>query len=262
MEMEGRNDNNKENKGQKVEETESSGAESFSVEEKHKIELMRALLLKRDPSFQVEVVDDYQMRRFLGARDLDVEKATKMVIKERQWRSAFVPKGHISVSEVPNEIGQNKMFMQGVDKQGRPIAVVFGGRHLQNKAPDEFKRYVVLGLDKLCARTSPGKEKFVVIGDLQGFGYSNSDVRGYIGALSILQDFYPERLGKVFVVHAPYVFWTLYKAVHPFIDDKTKKKIIFVENKRLKSTLLEDIDEDQLPDIYGGKQSLVPIHNA
>jgi hypothetical protein len=33
----------------------------------------------------------------------------------------------------------------------------------------------------------PGQEKFVAIGDLQGWGYSNTDIRGYLGALSILQ---------------------------------------------------------------------------
>lgn len=38
-------------------------------------------------------------------------------------------------------------------------------------------------------------------------------------------------------------------------------QIIFVENKKLKSTLLEDIDESQLPDVYGGKLSLVPIQD-
>ncbi|GLT48077.1 hypothetical protein SLA2020_217180 [Shorea laevis] len=37
------------------------------------------------------------------------------------------------------------------------------------------------------------------------------------------------------------------------IESKTKKKIVFVKNKRLKSTLLCDIDECQLPDIHGGK---------
>jgi hypothetical protein len=30
-------------------------------------------------------------------------------------------------------------------------------------------------------------EKFVGIAELKGWGYSNSDLRGYIGALSILQ---------------------------------------------------------------------------
>lgn len=33
----------------------------------------------------------------------------------------------------------------------------------------------------------PGQEKFLGIAELKGWGYSNSDVRGYISALSILQ---------------------------------------------------------------------------
>lgn len=81
------------------------------------------------------------MRRFLRARDLDIEKASAMLLKYLKWKRTFVPKGCISTSEIQNEIAQNKMFMQGVDKRGRPIAVVFGGRHLQNKRGlEEFKR--------------------------------------------------------------------------------------------------------------------------
>ena len=34
---------------------------------------------------------------------------------------------------------------------------------------------------------APGQEKFVFIADLEGWGYLNSDIRAYLGALSILQ---------------------------------------------------------------------------
>lgn len=32
-----------------------------------------------------------------------------------------------------------------------------------------------------------GQEKFAVIGDLEGWGYSNLDIRGYLASLEILQ---------------------------------------------------------------------------
>ncbi|KAH7692082.1 CRAL-TRIO lipid binding domain-containing protein [Dioscorea alata] len=48
-----------------------------------------------------------------------------------------------------------------------------------------------------------GQENFTVIGDLQGWGYSNCDIRAYLAALDILQNNYPERLGKVYLVHVP-----------------------------------------------------------
>ncbi|XP_057995674.1 uncharacterized protein LOC110637674 isoform X2 [Hevea brasiliensis] len=223
--------------------------------EQTKIRLLRASVERQDPSSKE--VADLTLRRFLRARDLDIQKASLMFLKYLKWRQEFVPNSSISPSEVPNEIAQNKMFLQGTDKKGRPITVVLGRRHFQNKESlDEFK---LCALDKICARMPPGEEKFVVIGDLQGWGYANSDIRGYLASLSILQDYYPERLGKMFIVHAPYIFMAVWKIIYPFIDNNTRKKIAFVENKKLKSTLLEDIDENQIPEIYGGQLPLVPI---
>ncbi|KAG8379645.1 hypothetical protein BUALT_Bualt07G0110500 [Buddleja alternifolia] len=228
---------------------------------KKKIDLMRTMVADEDPA--CKDIDDSTLRRFLRARDLDVEKASSMLMKYLTWRRTFVPKGSISTSEIPNEIAQNKMFMQGTDKEGRPIAVVFGSRHFTSKGGvDEFKRFLVFALDKLCSRIPDGQEQFTIIGDLEGYGYCNTNVRGYLAALSTLQDYYPERLGKIFIIHAPYIFTTVWRIIYPFIDKNTKKKIIFVENKKLEATLLQDIDESQLPEIYGGKLQLVPIHSA
>ncbi|KAL7094116.1 hypothetical protein ACP275_11G081300 [Erythranthe tilingii] len=224
-----------------------------------KIELMKALLQSQDPS--AKDVDDLMMRRFLRARDLDVEKASAMLLKYLKWKKEFVPNGFISPSEIPNDLAHNKLFMQGYDKTGRPIVLVFAERHKPTTV-DEFKRFVTFTLDKICARMPSGHEKFTAIADLQGWGYVNSDIRGYLAALSIMQDCYPERLGKLFIVHVPYIFMTAWKMVYPFIDKNTKKKIVFVDDKKLQSALLEDIDETQLPDTFGGKMKLVPIQEC
>ncbi|KAI3984465.1 hypothetical protein MKX01_000128, partial [Papaver californicum] len=72
---------------------------------------------------------------------------------------------------------------------------------------------------------------FVTIEDMEGWGYySNNDT-----------------LGKMYLVHVSSVFMAAWKLVYSFLDSNTKKKIVFVENKKLKSTPLEDMDEIQLP---------------
>lgn len=231
--------------------------------EQQKLCLLRTCLESRDPSSKG--VDDLMLRRFLRARDLDVEKAAKMFLKYLDWRRTFLPKGFVSEAEIQYDISHNKLFVGGIDKKGRPIIVVFAGRHFQNPKPggvDEFKRYVVYTLDKICSRMPPGQEKFTAIAEIQGWGYSNSDIRGYLAAVFVLQDCYPERLGKMIMVHVPRIFMTAWKIISPFIDSNTRRKIVFAENKNLKSTLLEDIDESQLPDVYGGKIALVPIQDA
>ncbi|XP_071729390.1 sec14 cytosolic factor-like [Rutidosis leptorrhynchoides] len=231
-------------------------------EEVKKILQMRDLVEKQDPTSKE--YDDLTFRRFLRARDLDIDKACIMFLKYLKWRKTFLPNGSISESEITTDIAQNKLFMQGTDRSGRLITIVFGGKHYPNKVGgvEEFKRYVVFTLERILLRMPAGQEKFVSIADVQGWGYSNSDIRGYLAALSILQDYYPERLGKMFVVNVPYLFMAAWKMIYPFIDEKTKKKIIFVEKKHMTSTLQNDIDESQLPEIYGGKLKLVPIQDS
>ncbi|XP_074574964.1 CRAL-TRIO domain-containing protein YKL091C-like [Curcuma longa] len=230
-------------------------------EEKKKVLLMKSLVEAQDPA--AKEVDSLTLRRFLKARDLDIEKASSQFLKYLKWKRTAVPNGFISKEQVENELSQKKIYVQGVDKAGRPIAVFFAARHFYSmRHMDEFKRFVVYTLDGICSRMPAGQETFTCIGDLKGWGYSNSDIRAYLAALDIMQNYYPERLGKVFLIHVPYVFMTVWKIIYPFIDQKTKKKFIFVEDKNLKATLLEDIDEGQLPEIYGGKLQLVPIDES
>ncbi|XP_012848446.1 PREDICTED: random slug protein 5-like [Erythranthe guttata] len=161
--------------------------------EQSKLIIMKSLIEKQDPSAkngifgnELQDVDDLMMRRFLRARDLDVEKATDMLIKYLKWRIEFVPNGCISPSEIRNDLSQNKLFMQGYDKTGSPILVVLAARRKPTPVP-EFKRFVTYVLDKVCARMPSGQEKFTFIADLDGWGFANNDMHGSLAALSILQ---------------------------------------------------------------------------
>ncbi|PIA32848.1 hypothetical protein AQUCO_04300048v1 [Aquilegia coerulea] len=171
-------------------EVEEKGHRMKNSNEKEQNELghMRTIVESQDPTSKE--VDDKTLRRFLRARDLNVEKASAMFLKYLKWRRTFIPNGSISESEIPNELAQKKVFLQGHDKEGRPVEVVFGAKHFPNKAkggPEEFKRFVVYVLEKLCSRMPGDQEKFTAIADVQGWGYSNCDIRAYLGQLSILQ---------------------------------------------------------------------------
>jgi hypothetical protein len=92
-------------------------------------------------SLDGQEVDDLMIRRFLRARDLDVEKASSMFLKYLKWKHSFVPNGSVSPSEISDDLAQEKMYVQGVDKKGRPITVAFAAKHFQNKnGLDAFKR--------------------------------------------------------------------------------------------------------------------------
>lgn len=229
--------------------------------EKKKVASLRALVEGQVPA--AKEVDDLMLRRFLRARNLDVEKASALFLKYLEWRCTAVPNGFISETEIKNELSHKEVFTQGFDKLGRPIVVYHPAKHFcSNREMDELKRFVVYILDKLCARMPTGQEKFTCIADLNGWGYSNCDIRGYLASLDILQNRYPERLGKAYLIHVPYIFMKVWKILYQFLDKNTKEKFIFIENKDLKATLLEEIDESQLPELYGGKLPLVPVEES
>jgi len=128
-------------------------------------------------------VDDLMIRRFLRARSLDVEKASAMFLKYLNWKRSIMPNGYISPSEIAEDIAQEKLFVQGLDKKGRPIIVAFAAKHFQSKhGADGFKRiiltsdpsqfafrvlllngkylflyagYVAFALEKICSRCIP-----------------------------------------------------------------------------------------------------------
>lgn len=56
-----------------------------------------------------------------------------------------------------------------------------------------------------------------------------------------LQSYYPERLGKVFLINVPYIFMQVWKVIYQFLDAKTKEKVDFSNIDRHNFFLLKTI---------------------
>ncbi|XP_020184258.1 uncharacterized protein [Aegilops tauschii subsp. strangulata] len=226
-----------------------------------KVAELRAMAGAQDP--HVKEVDNLTLRRFLRARGHDVGKASAMLLKFVAWRREAVPGGVGAVMPaelVRAEPSRELASMGGVDRAGRPVLLAFPAKHFSaNRDMAGFKRLVVYLLDSVCARIPRGQDKFIVVVDLKGWGYANCDVRAYVAAIEIMQSYYPERLGKALMVHVPYIFMKAWKMVYPFIDANTRDKFVFVDNKSLEGALRREMDESQVPEMYGGKLPIAPL---
>lgn len=242
----------------------AAAAAGHHGDEQTPLQLMRASVVELDPLSKG--VDDATLRRFLVARSMKVDKATTMFVEHQRWRRSLffftVPAGgggggYIPEAQVKKELETGKVMRAGYGKQGHPVAVGFGAKHdVLNRDVEEFKRFTVYVFDKLIASMPPGTEKFMFILDLQGVSYRNMDPVAMRTNLDFLQAYYPERLAKAFVVHVPTIFWGVWHMLSPFIDKVTREKILFVEDKALEMTLMEYIDKEQLPSLYGGRGHL------
>lgn len=65
--------------------------------------------------------------------------------------------------------------------------------------------------------------------DRENSGYANFDRRffGKINLANMLQDYYAERLHKVYIIHVNWVFKILHGIVKPFMSEKTLSKVCF-----------------------------------
>lgn len=81
---------------------------------------------------------------------------------------------------------------------------------------------------------------------------SGHKVRGLVQhASKISQDNYPEQLGQLLIVNAPYMFSTIWSVVKGWLDEKTREKIQ-IKGGDYKETLLKYVDAEQLPEWLGG----------
>ena len=89
--------------------------------------------------------------------------------------------------------------------------------------------------------------------DLKGVGISKaSSVYGYLQSVSaISQNYYPERLGKMYVINAPWGFSAVFNFVKKVLDPVTSAKI-HILGSGYEKELLGQIPAENLPKQFGG----------
>ncbi|KAF5836333.1 CRAL-TRIO domain-containing protein [Dunaliella salina] len=99
-----------------------------------------------------------------------------------------------------------------------------------SKQTDRQIRYLIYHLEiasRMADKAGVGKMCWLL--DFTSYSLANAPpLKVSITCNSILQNHYPERLGLAVCWHAPTLFSMTWKAVRPFIDPNTQKKIHFI----------------------------------
>jgi len=213
--------------------------------------------------------DDYFCLRFLRARKFDLDKSLLMVRNFFQWRADFGTDSILSYS-FPEVVEMKNFYPHGyhkTDKQGRPIYIECIGRLELTKlfevtTEERMMKYYVREYERVLMERFPAcsrkegrhiEQSFTIL-DLNGISMRmmNKQVYNFVKvASSIAQDYYPEMLGKMFIVNAPTLFSMAWSTIRGFLDEKTRNKITILGSK-YQTQLLEDVDVENLPDFLGG----------
>ncbi|KAK7032895.1 CRAL-TRIO domain-containing protein [Favolaschia claudopus] len=215
--------------------------------------------------------DDATLLRFLRARKFDVEQSKEMFKAAEKWRKEFNVDELVKtfdfteVAEVDKYLPQ---YYHNMDKSGRPIYIQRLG-NLNVKAmyecttQERLLQHLVVEYEaflnsRLPACSSavghPVETSFSIL-DLGGVSLSSFiRVKDYVSeATKIGQNYYPECMGKFYVINAPMGFSTVWNVVKGWLDEVTVDKVhILGGAKEYKAELLEQIDEGNLTEELGG----------
>lgn len=125
-------------------------------------------------------------------------------------------------------------------------------RMIQNLAV-EYEKLADPRLPACSRKAGALLETCCTIMDLKGVGISKvPSVYSYVKLASDLsQNYYPERLGLLYLINAPWGFSTVFSVVKGWLDPVTVQKI-HVLGSGYQKELLEQVPAENLPTIFGG----------
>jgi hypothetical protein len=97
--------------------------------------------------------------------------------------------------------------------------------------------------------------KVMTVLDVKGVGVMDlvgETLEAVRACMAFTQDHYLERSSKVLIINAGWTFSNIWRMVSVFVNDVTKQKLFILSPSETKAKLLEFIDSDQLPVMYGG----------
>ncbi|PWA59234.1 cellular retinaldehyde binding/alpha-tocopherol transport [Artemisia annua] len=198
---------------------------------------------------------DACLRRYLEARNWNLEKAKKMLEDTLEWRSNYKPE-KICWDEVAHEGETGKVSRANfVDRSGRPVLIMRPGKQ-NTKTGDGNVRHLVYLLENAILNLPDGQEQMSWLIDFTGYSInaSNIQLKTTRDIVNVLQNHYPERLAVFVLYNPPKMFQALFKVLSYFIDPKTYLKIKFVypNDKHSSEVMKSYFDTENLPSEFGG----------
>lgn len=118
----------------------------------------------------------------------------------------------------------------------------------------EYERVADPRLPACSRKAGTLLETCCTVMDLKGVGLTKApQVYGYVKQASGLsQNYYPERLGRLYLINAPWGFGTIWSVVKGWLDPVTVQKI-HVLGSGYQKELLAQVPAENLPKQFGGK---------
>lgn len=206
----------------------AKGAESTPLDDDERMWLTRECLL-----------------RYLRATKWNLAQSTTRLRATAVWRREFGTE-KLTAAYVSPENEKGKQVQLGFDNAGRPCLYLLPQNQNTKPGPRQVEHLVYM-LERSIDVHPPGQESLALLIDFRNTSAGGTPGLGIAKqVLDILQNHYPERLGRALLTHLPWYISMFLKAINPFIDPVTKEKL------RYNEPLTDHVPAAQLMKASGG----------
>jgi len=192
--------------------------------------------------------------KFLRARSFQQNEVLKLLknyhIQRKEWRDIFAKMENPDLLKDALTAGV-ACPLQGRAKNGSAVFVTRFGK--DNTLLEDCLGTCCLMYEHLLQNEENQIHGFVAIHDLSFAGVNiTSKMKPALmkRALSLLQHGLPTRLLKVYILHQPSIFTSLFTMFHPFMNPFVREQTILIGNEY--ERMFDLIDQSVLPSIFKG----------
>ncbi|CAG5181038.1 uncharacterized protein ALTATR162_LOCUS9562 [Alternaria atra] len=218
--------------------TSAKGAEESPISDYERMWLTRECLL-----------------RYLRATKWNLAQATQRLRSTLVWRREYGT-DRFTAEYISEENETGKQVLLGFDNEGRPCLYLLPQNQNTKETPKRVEHLVYM-LERTIDMHPPGQESLALLIDFRNTGAGGTPSLGVAKqVLDILQNHYPERLGRALLTHLPWYVNAFLKLVNPFIDPVTKSKI------KPNEPLPNHVPASQLMKVSGGEVDFKYDHSV
>lgn len=143
--------------------------------------------------------------RYLRATKWVVADATKRLLSTLTWRREYGVEG-LTGEHISEENETGKQVIVGFDIAGRPCQYLNPGKQNTEPSPRQIQHLVFM-LERSLDLMIPGQETLALLINFKSSGSRTNTAPGLgqgRAVLSILQDHYPERLGRALIINGKF----------------------------------------------------------
>jgi len=169
------------------------------------------------------------VRRFLRADRGNISKAKKRLEETLKWRIDVQPQTKMCSTCLNEDLRSHYMQHVGWDKRGRALVYSDIGM-ARDKGHKSNVEHCIQVLELMEPILPPfPNDQYIWVVDFHKFSISDMNPKMAIACLKLFGRSYPERLGQMILVGAPRIFNGFFRAVSPFADPVTVKKVRFIK---------------------------------